>query len=150
MNKSDSSIPIIRLWKRLLVPLQGEISDRQADRVFGDVLAAIASFGARGLVLDVSGVWVVDSHLCSILARMATAAGFMGARCIVSGLSPEIVVTLQSMDIGLGAVETTLSVEAALERLGVHVDTTAERERDRLALQEIDAQLGRAPSRGAV
>jgi rsbT antagonist protein RsbS len=141
MKHLESSIPIIRLWNRLLVPLQGEISDHQADRMFDDVLAAIARVGARGLVLDLSGVWVMDSHLCSILARIATAAGFMGARCIVSGLSPEIVLTLQSMDIELRGIETTLSVESALARLGVRLDTEPERDQERAALDELNAGI---------
>lgn len=137
MRPLDTSIPIIRLWSSLLVPLQGEISDRQADRLFDDVLRAIDRLGARGLVLDLSGVWMMDSHLCSILARIATAAGFMGARCIVTGLSPEIVMTLQAMDITLGGIETTLSMEQALGRLGIRIDD--DHAVDPLALSRVDS-----------
>jgi rsbT antagonist protein RsbS len=142
MAELETPIPIIRLWSCLLLPLQGEISDRQADRLFDEVLRAIDRHGTRGLVLDLSGVWVMDSHLCSILARIATAAGFMGSRCIVTGMSPEIVMTLQAMDIGLGSIETTLSMESALERLGIRIDEDLARTSERHRAAEIDDLLG--------
>lgn len=137
-QRVESSVPVIQIWNRLLVPLQGEVTDAQADRLFDDVLRAIQRFGAEGLVLDVSGVWLMDSHLCAILARIAAAARFMGARCLLSGLSPEVVLTLQAMDIELIGIETTLTLEAALFELGVRL-APAQRDDDEdwLALAQL-------------
>src|SRR5512143_3338114 len=102
-------LPIIRLWDRVLVPLQGEITDELAE-----VLKAIHQSGAVGLVLDLTGVWIMDSHLCAVLSNLAASAKLMGTPTIISGLSPEIAMTLQTMGVELHAVRTALSLEQAL------------------------------------
>jgi rsbT antagonist protein RsbS len=118
---SSSSIPILSLYGRLLVSLQGEISDRQMDDLTRAVLEKIRDSSARGLVLDASGVWAMDSHLCAVLGRLAEAARLMGATPVLCGLSPSVVMTLQTMGIELNDVETALGVEESLERLGLVV-----------------------------
>lgn len=112
-------IPVIELWKHLLVPLQGDITDSQMDDLSNAVLERIRDRGTDGLVLDASGVWLLDSHLCAVLGRLAAAARLMGARPVLCGLSPTVVLTLQAMGIELEGVETALGLEAALELLGV-------------------------------
>jgi rsbT antagonist protein RsbS len=112
-------IPIIKLWNLLLVPLQGEVSDAVADELRHEVLDRIHSEGCGGLIIDITGLWVVDSHLCALLSRLSTAASFMGARTFISGMKPEIALTLETMDIPLTGVRTTLDLEGALELLGV-------------------------------
>lgn len=114
------NLPILRLWGRLLVTLQGEISDDLAERLTEELLSTINSQGAEGLVVDLTGVWTMDSHLCAALSRVARSAGLMGTPTIVSGLSPEIAQTLQMMGIELD-IQTALSVEQAMEKLGVSV-----------------------------
>ncbi len=121
MTEEEARIPIIKLWDCLLVPLQGDITDRQADLLTADVLRRVQTQAARGMLLDVSGVWLMDSHLCSVLARLAAAAQLMGARSIISGMKPEIVLTLQAMGVGFERVETCLNLEDALQRLGISV-----------------------------
>jgi rsbT antagonist protein RsbS len=124
MSEELTRLPIIKLWNQILVPLQGEITDALADRLRQDVLDTIYSSGADGLVIDVTGVWTIDSHLCSVISRMAAAARLMGTRSIICGLSAEIAITLQAMGVDMGGIETALSVEAAFESLGVRrVDT---------------------------
>lgn len=118
------NLPILRLWGRLLVTLQGEISDDLAERLTEELLSTIDSQGAEGLVLDLTGVWTMDSHLCAALSRVARSAGLMGTPTIISGLSPEIAQTLQMMGIELD-IQTALSVELAMERLGVSVKLTS-------------------------
>jgi rsbT antagonist protein RsbS len=83
------------------------------------VLERIRDRGAEGLVLDASGVWLLDSHLCAVLGRLAGAARLMGARPVLSGLSPTVVLTLQAMGIELEGVDTALGLESALELLGM-------------------------------
>jgi rsbT antagonist protein RsbS len=104
----------------MLVPLQGDISDKQMADLAGELLARVASAGSvDGLVIDASGVWMVDSHLCAALARLATSARFMGLPTVVCGLSADVVLTLQAMDIDLEGIATTLGLEEALSHLGV-------------------------------
>ncbi len=117
--RAGESIPILELWGRLIVPLQGDIGDSQMEELQSRVLQRVRATAPVGLVLDASGIWLMDSHLCAVLGRIARAARLMGTRPVLSGLSPTIVMTLQTMGIELDAVETTVDLEAALELLGV-------------------------------
>src|SRR6476646_178778 len=112
MQPVHSRIPIIKLWRILLVPLQGEVNDELAMHLSTDVLARIHTEGASGLVIDVTGLWVLDSHLCSVLAELASAASLMGARTLITGINPDIAITLETMGVRLGDVVTTLDLES--------------------------------------
>ncbi|HET7543808.1 MAG TPA: STAS domain-containing protein [Polyangiaceae bacterium] len=116
------SIPVISLWGQLLVPLQGDISDQQMVDLSTTVLLRIANRqGGGGLIIDASGVWLVDSHLCAAVARLANAARLMGVPTVVCGLSGDIVLTLQAMGLELGSVVTSLGLDEALSELGISV-----------------------------
>jgi len=123
-------LPIIKLWDRILVPIQGEITDDLAEQLSQEVLREIHESGAHGLVLDLTGVWIMDSHLCSVLSNLASAARLMGTPTIISGLSPEIAMTLQTMGVELEAVRTALSLEQALTMLGLEVRESDEDDDD--------------------
>jgi rsbT antagonist protein RsbS len=112
-------IPIIKLWSLLLVPLQGEISDVVADELRKELLSRIQNEGCSGLIIDITGLWAVDSHLCALLSRISNAAAIMGSKTFVAGMKPEIALTLETMDIPFKGVQTTLDLERALEMLGV-------------------------------
>ena len=115
-------VPVIRLWSRLVVVLQGDISDEVAARLMDDVLEEIRRSGAAGLVLDVSGILVVDSHLVHVLSSLAQAALIMGTPAVVCGMSPEVAMTLQMMGAEPKFMQTALTLEDALRRLGVRVE----------------------------
>lgn len=121
------TIPVIELWGRLVVPLQGDVSDSQMDQLRDEVLRRVRERSAKGLVIDASGMWLVDSHLCAMLGRIVAAARLMGTRAVLSGLHPNVVVTLGEMGITLEGVETALSLEEALESLGIDVVDDGER-----------------------
>lgn len=117
--EDDYRIPIVQLWEHLLVPIQGEVSDQQTTELSRAVLENIETSETRNLLLDVSGVAFIDSHLCATLARLAASARLMGVNTVMSGLSPEIVLTLTTMDVDLEGIRTTLCLEDALEALGI-------------------------------
>jgi rsbT antagonist protein RsbS len=121
MQTVHSRIPIIKLWSILLVTLHGEVTDEFARNLSSDVLARIHKEGASGLVIDITGLWILDSHLCSMLAELASAALLMGARTLISGMNPDMAITLETMGVRLGEVVTTLDLESALHTLGVRV-----------------------------
>lgn len=132
-------IPIIKIWDIMLVSLQGEIGDAAAQQLVQDVLERVQKTDTMGLVLDVTGLWLMDSHLCSMLSRLAASAALMGVRTIISGMSPDNALTLQLMGLELRAIETVLDLERALERLGVHVaprDSEWEEEEERTHRRE--------------
>lgn len=118
-HASRPQIPVIELWGHLLLSLQGDILDEDMASVADALLRRIATNGGEGLIIDASGVWMVDSHLCAALGKLATAARLMGVPSILCGLDANVVIALQTMGFELAGVETALSLEAALERLGV-------------------------------
>lgn len=130
-GRRGDAIPVIELWDRLLVPLQGDIGDRQMQEMIDNVLRRIASHGSEGLVIDASGIWMVDSHLCAGLGKLATSASIMGVPSVLCGLSPEVVLTLQSMGFELQEVKTATSLEHALAVLGIQVQRPLRHEGER-------------------
>ena len=70
MSKELRRLPIIKLWDRIVVPIQGEITDELAGQLSQEILREIHVSGAHGLVLDLTGVWIMDSHLCSVLSNL--------------------------------------------------------------------------------
>ncbi|WP_437971730.1 STAS domain-containing protein [Sorangium sp. So ce260] len=123
-------LPIINLWDRILVPIQGDVTDDLAEQLNTEVLRAIHESGAKGLVIDLTAVWIMDSHLCAVLSNLASAARLMGTPTILSGLSPEIAMTLQAMGVELEAVRTALTLEQALTMLGLEVRRAEARDED--------------------
>ena len=118
MDSGYQRIPIIKLWTLLLVPLQGELTDQLANQLTTEVLARIHEDGCSGLVIDITGLWLVDSHLCAVLSELSSAASLMGARTLLSGMKPDIALTLETMGVELRGVRTTLNLEDALSALG--------------------------------
>jgi len=130
MSSEPNRIPIIKLWHLLLVPLQGQIDDELAERLSHDVLDRIQDSDVTGLIMDVTGLWLMDSHLCAVLSQIASAARLMGTRSVICGMSPEIAITLQTMGLELANVDTELSLEQALSRLGVGSVLSSESDAD--------------------
>lgn len=118
MTETDR-LPVINVWNHILVPLQGEISDAIAERLVDQVLDTIRDTGAEGLIIDLTGIWMVDSHLCAVLSRLAASARLMGAHSIMCGMNAQVAITLQTMGIDMAAVATALTLEAAFKSLGI-------------------------------
>lgn len=146
-------LPIINLWDRILVPIQGDVTDDLAEQLNTEVLRAIHESGAKGLVIDLTAVWIMDSHLCAVLSNLAAAAALMGTPTILSGLSPEIAMTLQTMGVQLEAVRTALTLEQALTMLGLEVRRAEDEDEgdghgdDDLLEDEGDAEAARPEER---
>jgi rsbT antagonist protein RsbS len=121
MSTTPSGIPILRLWNRLLITLQGEITDKMAERLSEEVLTMIHRQQTHGLIIDVTEVLTLDSHLCFVLSQLASAAKLMGCPTVLSGMSAHTAQTLETMGIRLRELKTSQSAETALELLGVEV-----------------------------
>jgi rsbT antagonist protein RsbS len=126
VDETVNRIPIIKLWHLLLVPVQGHVTDQQLDQLSEGLLGRIHETGATGIIIDVTGMWLIDSHTCALLSRIATAARLMGARTVMCGMAPEIALTLQSMGLDLPDVKTELTLEEALKNLGIESTIAAE------------------------
>lgn len=123
MSEIRPTIPVLKIWDQLLVALQGDVSDRQAEELSRSVLNRIRDVDVTGLILDVTGVHTLDSHLCAVIVRIAGSARLMGVRSVLCGLTPELVMTLQAMDIELDEIETRGTIEEALEAAGIEHTT---------------------------
>jgi rsbT antagonist protein RsbS len=113
----DFRIPIIDLYSNLVVPIQGAIDDDAMARLQEDVTQRIQADGARGLVIDVSGIEFLDSFMTKNLRDLALTARLMGVLAVVSGLRPAVAITLIEMGLEIPGVKTTLNLERALEAL---------------------------------
>ncbi len=112
-------VTCIPLWDCLLVPLHGDIPDDQADELVSEVLERIQRDECFGVLVDLSGVSMLDSHLCAVLARLSLAARMMGAKTVLSGMRPEIAMTLEAMGIELRGIRTEATLEDALDSMGI-------------------------------
>ena len=112
-----AAVPIIRLKDYLIVPIQGTLEDHQAIRLQEEILGRIESQRARGVIIDISAVPVMDSYIARILNNVARNARWMGARGVVVGMRPAIAITLVTMGLELENLETALNLDLALELL---------------------------------
>lgn len=120
----ELDVPIIPVRDdTLVVPLVGGLDSRRVQRLLDNALPAIERSGARVLVIDVTGVPVIDTYAAAALLQTAQAARLMGATTILAGIRPEVAQTLVSLGIDLSAIHTTSTLQAAL-KLQPHVRST--------------------------
>jgi rsbT antagonist protein RsbS len=117
MMMETQRIPIVRLSGKLIVSIQTALSDTVVDRLQQDVAAACERGDARGLVVDVSGVDVLDSYITRSLRDLAVMARLMGVETVVCGLRPAVAMTLVEMGMELPGVRTALNLDRALALL---------------------------------
>jgi rsbT antagonist protein RsbS len=118
-------IPILRLGSVLIVSVQGDLADAVAVALRHDVGTAVSSGGVTGVILDVSGVAIVDSYLGRVLTEIAADCSLLGASTVVAGIKPAVAITLVEMGLRLDGARTARSLEAAVAMLGADVAPTA-------------------------
>ncbi|MFI6857634.1 STAS domain-containing protein [Streptomyces sp. NPDC050416] len=110
-------VPVLRLGDVLLVTLQGDLHDSTAQQLQQDLAETISRTGVRGVLIDISGVEVVDSFLGRVLAEIAAQAKLLAARTVVAGMRPAVAITLAELGLTLPGLSTALSTEAGMELL---------------------------------
>lgn len=100
----------------LILPVVGLIDSFRANQLTEQLLRAIRQNRAKFVVLDITGVPYVDSRVASHLVQTVEAARLMGAKAIVSGVSPEIALTMVAIGADLGRVETVGDMQSGIER----------------------------------
>lgn len=111
-------IPILRIGATLLVTVHVELRDAVAEAFQADVLSAIERTGSTGLVVDISGLDMVDTYVARILAETGRMAKLMGTATVLVGMRPEVAATLVRMGYGMEGVRTALNVDDGLTLLG--------------------------------
>jgi rsbT antagonist protein RsbS len=110
-------VPVLRLGDVLLVTLQGDLYDSTAQQLQQDLAETISRTGVRGVLIDISGVEIVDSFLGRVLAEIAAQAKLLAARTVVAGMRPAVAITLVELGLTLPGLSTALSTEAGMELL---------------------------------
>ncbi|MFJ6554661.1 STAS domain-containing protein [Streptomyces luteogriseus] len=119
MGGHGFTVPVLQLGDVLLVTLQGELHDGMAEQLQQDITARISDSRVSGVVIDISGVEIVDSFLGRILAEIAAGAKLLAARTVLAGMRPAVAITLVELGLTLPGLRTALDVERAMELLGV-------------------------------
>ena len=114
---SKERIPIIEMRGQLLVSVQRELSDVDAVALQDDILARLRETGAGGVILDVTGMEIVDSYIARVFNDVGSSAASMGARTVLVGLRPAVAMTLVEMDVELTRVRSELTLDRALTYL---------------------------------
>ncbi|MDX2593784.1 MULTISPECIES: STAS domain-containing protein [Streptomyces] len=112
-----AAVPILALEGVLLVTLQGELYDGAAEQLQQDIAHRLAGSTVTGVVIDVSGVEIVDSFLGRVLAEIAAGARLLAARTVLCGMRPAVAITLVELGLTLPGLVTTLDVNRGLELL---------------------------------
>src|SRR5690242_14125109 len=110
-------IPIIKLYDNLIASIQVALTDQQVKRLKEDVTLKIEHTGATGLVLDVSGIDLMDSYISRAIRDIGLIARLMGVETVMCGLDPMIAMTLVEMDLDMTAVRSALNLEDAIDML---------------------------------
>jgi rsbT antagonist protein RsbS len=110
-------IPILRMGGFLLVTIQVDMHDRLALQLQDDLTARIVKDRARGVLLDISSLDVVDSFIGRMLANIAAMARVLDAETVVVGMQPAVAITLVELGMSLEGVRTALDVDKGVALL---------------------------------
>jgi rsbT antagonist protein RsbS len=110
-------IPILRMGSILLVTIQVDLYDRLALSLETDLIQAVHKTGARGVLIDISAVSIVDSFMGRILGNIASMTRVLDAQTVVVGMQPAVAITLIELGLSLEGVHTALDVERGMTLL---------------------------------
>src|SRR6186713_3448053 len=110
-------IPILQMGRCLLVTIQVDLQDQTALALQDDLAAKIESTGARGVLIDISALEIVDSFIGRMVASISGIARVLDATTVVVGMQPAVAITLVELGLSLDGVRTALNVERGMELL---------------------------------
>ncbi|MDQ3585378.1 MAG: STAS domain-containing protein [Pyrinomonadaceae bacterium] len=119
----ELSTPVIKVWDKILtLPIIGTLDSRRAQMMMEALLQRIVDSGSTVAILDITGVRTMDTLVANHLIKTVTAARLMGARCILTGVSPAIAQTMVQLGIDLSQITTRAQmsdgIKLALEMVG--------------------------------
>ena len=112
-------IPILKMGPVLLVSIQVDMHDQLALTLQDDLTDRIVKTHARGVLIDISSLEVVDSFIGRMLGNIAAMSRVLDAETVVVGMRPAVAITLVELGMSLSGVRTALNVERAMEMLQV-------------------------------
>ena len=129
-------IPILRMGKYLLVTIQIDLYDRLATNLESDLVQMVNKTGARGVLIDISALSIVDSFMGRILGNIGSMARIMDAETVVVGMQPAVAITLVELGLELKGVHTALNVEKGMEMLQNKITSEPDEEEEEIATNE--------------
>ena len=110
-------ISILQLEELLLVTIQVDMHDRLALQLQDDLTTKISETGAKGVLIDISGLEVVDSFIGRVLSNISTMARVLDAKTVVVGMQPAVAITLVELGLSLKGVHTALNAAKGMALL---------------------------------
>ena len=107
-------IPILRMGNILLVTIQVDMHDRLAMQLQDDLSNKIVSVGARGVLIDISALDIVDSFIGRMLGNIAATSRILDAATVLVGMQPAVAITLVELGLTMPGVRTALDVDRGL------------------------------------
>ncbi len=112
----EISTPIVPVQEGVLVlPLVGNIDSRRAQQLMETLLDAISRYQAEVVIIDITGVPVVDTGVANHLLQVTRAAGLLGSECVLVGISPEVAQTIVSLGVDLSGIATRSDLQSGVE-----------------------------------
>jgi rsbT antagonist protein RsbS len=125
---NGARIPILKVGRVLIVPIQVDIDDQTVIHLQERILAELERTGARGVLIDISLLEMVDSFIGRMLSDIAAMARIMDARTVVVGMQPAVAITLVELGLELKGVDTVLNVDEGFKLLRAEFEIAAENE----------------------
>jgi rsbT antagonist protein RsbS len=118
-------IPILKMGPFLLVTIQVDMHDRLALQLQDDLTERITATGAKGVLIDISALEMVDSFIGRMISNIAGMARILDAHTVVTGMQPAVAITLVELGLTLTGVRTALNVERGMALLRSFVEEDA-------------------------
>jgi rsbT antagonist protein RsbS len=113
----EERIPILKLGRALLVTIQVDMHDRLALALEEDLTQKIVATGARGVLIDISALELVDSFIGRMLNNIAAVSRILDADTVVVGMQPAVAITLVELGLTLSGVKTALDVDRGMRMI---------------------------------
>jgi len=110
-------VPILKIGDFLLVSVQVDMHDRLAVALQDDLTSRIVSSGAKGVLIDISGLEIVDSFIGRMLGNIAGMARILDAETVVVGMQPSVAITLVELGLSLPGIRTALNIDRGMDLL---------------------------------
>lgn len=123
-------IPIFKVGDLLLVTIQTDVRDRLLESLQGDVGAKIRDTGARGVLIDISALEVIDHFMARLLERTAALTRLLGADTVLVGMRPAVALTLMELGMTLESVATAVNVEGGMDLLRGRLESSGSGDED--------------------